>query len=94
MDSSQISEARVADMKAGVAKYLREERALYHRASEPLAANWKTAVQSYFPKSLLDTVRTVTLEGAHPATAVLRRSGGHEFRHVSGFRASRFRHLH
>jgi hypothetical protein len=51
-------------MVTGVAKYLREERALYHRASKPLAANWKTAVQSYFPKSLLDTVRIVALEDA------------------------------
>ena len=64
MDPSQFSEARVAEMVAGITKYYREERALYLRASEPLAANWKTAVQHYFPKSLLDTVRTVALEGA------------------------------
>lgn len=64
MDSSHISEARVAEMVSGVAQYLREERALYLRVCEPLAANWKTAVQSYFPRSLLDTVRIVTLEGA------------------------------
>lgn len=64
MDTSQIFEARVAEMVAGITKYFREERTLYLRASEPLAANWKTAVQSHFPISLLDTVRTVALEGA------------------------------
>ncbi|HET8925795.1 MAG TPA: hypothetical protein VFN26_22620 [Candidatus Acidoferrum sp.] len=64
MDPSQFSEARVAEMTNGVVKYLQEERALYLQASEPLSANLRTAVQSYFPKSLLDIVRTVTLEGA------------------------------
>jgi hypothetical protein len=64
MDPSQFSEARVAEIVSGVAKYLREERALYLRTSEPLTANWKSAVQLYFPKTLLDTVRIVMLEGA------------------------------
>jgi hypothetical protein len=64
MDPSQFSEARVSEMINGVVKYLREERALYLRASEPLSANLRTAVQAYFPKSLLEIVRTVRLEGA------------------------------
>jgi hypothetical protein len=61
MDPLQISEARVAEMAAGVAKYLRDERTLYVPTSEPLAANWKAIVQHYFPKALLDTIRTVIL---------------------------------
>ena len=64
MDPSQLSEARVAEMIAEVAAYLRQERSLYLRASDPLAPNWKTALQHYFPKALLDSVKTVTLEGA------------------------------
>jgi hypothetical protein len=61
MDSSQLTEARVAKMVAGVATYLRDERALYLPVSEPLAANWKSNVEDYFPKGLLETVRTVIL---------------------------------
>jgi hypothetical protein len=61
MDTSQFSETRAAEMAAGVAKYLWDESALYLPASEPLAANWKTTVQHYFPKVLLDVVRTVIL---------------------------------
>jgi hypothetical protein len=64
MDPPQFSEARVAEMIAGVVNYFQQERALYLRAGEPLAENWKTAVHSYFPETLLDTVKTVTLEGA------------------------------
>ena len=60
-DPSQFSEARVAKMVAGVATYLRDERALYLPASEPLAANWKAHVEHYFPKALLETVGTVIL---------------------------------
>jgi hypothetical protein len=39
MNPSQLLEDRVAQMLAGVAKYLQEERALYLSASEPLTAN-------------------------------------------------------
>lgn len=60
-DPSQFSEARVAKMVAQVATYLRDERALYLPASEPLAANWRAEVEEYFPKALLETVRTVIL---------------------------------
>lgn len=61
MDPSQFPEARIAKMVAEIASYLRDERALYLPASEPLAANWNTNVQHYFPKALLETVRTVIL---------------------------------
>jgi hypothetical protein len=64
MDPSQFSEPNVAGMVAGVTKYLRDDRALYFPASEPLVLEWKTSLRPYFPNSLLDTVRTVTLNGA------------------------------
>lgn len=65
MDSPEFSEARVTEMVAGVAKYLREERELYLSASEPLTTHWKSTVQPYFLKTLLDSVRIVVLvEGA------------------------------
>jgi hypothetical protein len=64
MDESQFPEPRVTEMIAGVAKYMRAERSRYLRASEPLASNLKTAVQHYFPKTLVERVKTVTLKGA------------------------------
>lgn len=64
MDPSQLPETRVMEMIAQVAAYLRQERSIYLRASEPLAPNWKTALQHYFSKTLLDTVKIVVLEGA------------------------------
>jgi hypothetical protein len=64
MDPAKLPEARVAEMVAGVATYMRQERELYFRASEPLAPDWRTAVQPYFSKSLLQRVRTVVLKGA------------------------------
>ena len=64
MDPAQIPESRVAEMVVEVTKYYRGERALYLRASELLAENWKALVGGYFPSALLDRVRTVALEGA------------------------------
>ena len=64
MDPGGLSEARVAEMISGVAAYMRQERNLYFRASELLTPEWRSAVQPYFSKTLLDTVRTVILKGA------------------------------
>jgi hypothetical protein len=64
MDPSPLPEPRVAEIIARVAEYMRKEHALYRPASDPLSAEWKNVLRSYFPKSLLDTVRAVTLEGA------------------------------
>src|SRR6267143_4472395 len=64
MDASQLPEARVAEMIAKVVAYFRQERALYHRATGPLAPVWKSSMQDHFSKSLLDTVKTITLNGA------------------------------
>lgn len=64
MDTSQLPEARVTEMIAQVVAYFRQERTLYQRASEPLVPVWKSALQKYFSKPLLDTVKTITLNGA------------------------------
>jgi hypothetical protein len=64
MDSSEFSETRIAGMVEHVEKYFRDERALYLPASEPLTVKWKSAVESHFPNSLLDSVRTIVLDGA------------------------------
>ncbi len=64
MDPAEVSEARLAEMVTGVAAYLRQEREIYFRASEPLMPSWRTAVQPYFSKSLLKRMRTVVLKGA------------------------------
>jgi len=64
MDPAEVSEARLAEMISGVAVYMRRERETYFRASDPLAPEWRTAVQAYFSKKLLESVRTVVLKGA------------------------------
>ena len=64
MDPSQLPESRVAEMIAEIAAYLRQERAVYLRASHPLTPAWKAPLGHYFPKTLLDNVKTITLEGA------------------------------
>jgi len=64
MDPTDLSEARVAEMISRVATYLRQERGLYSPASEPLTLGWRTAVQPYFSKILLENVRAVILKGA------------------------------
>jgi hypothetical protein len=64
MDSSEVPEARVAEMIAGITAYMQRERSLYLRASGPLAPIWKSSMQDHFSKSLLDSVKTITLNGA------------------------------
>jgi hypothetical protein len=64
MHPSPVPEARAADIIARVGEYMRKEHALYLPASDPLSAEWKSALQHYFPESLLGTVKTVALEGA------------------------------
>ncbi len=64
MDPAELTEARVAEMVSGVMAYLRRERELYFRASEPLSVGWRTAVQAYFSGTLLDSIRTIILKGA------------------------------
>lgn len=64
MDPTALPESRIAEMIAGVAKYFRQERALYLPASELLPAEWKSRFKNYFPQALLDKVKTVELDGA------------------------------
>src|SRR6266849_9171409 len=90
MDTSQLPEARVTEMIAKVVAYFRQERALYHRAGEPLAPVWKSSMQDHFSKSLLDTVKTITLGGARIPpppfySEAVAMSGGHfpDFVHLA-----------
>jgi hypothetical protein len=64
MNLLEIPELRIAEMIAGVKDYMRRERSLYLPASEPLTAEWRAVVRDYFPAPLLDSVKTLTLEGA------------------------------
>ena len=64
MEPARPSEERVAEMISGVAAYLRQEREIYFRASDPLIPEWKTSVQPFFSRALLEKVRTVVLKGA------------------------------
>jgi hypothetical protein len=64
MDPSALPESQIAEMVDGVAKYMRQERSLYLPASEPLPQEWKSKLKSYFPQALLDSVKTVELDGA------------------------------
>ena len=63
MNPQEFTQARIAEMVAGVAAYYRKERELYIRHSEPLAANLRAAIQPYFSKELLDRLKTITLTG-------------------------------
>ena len=63
MEPAELSEERVAEMISGVAAYLRQERKIYFRASEPLSLDWRAAVGPFFSKALLESVRTVVLKG-------------------------------
>jgi hypothetical protein len=64
MDPAEFPEARVAKMIAEVAAYLRKERALYLPASNSLTPAWRATLKPYFSNTLLDSVKTVTLDGA------------------------------
>ena len=64
MEPADLPEARVAETVSQVRAYYRQERDTYFRASDPLAQEWRTAVQAYFSKTLLESVRTVVLKGA------------------------------
>ena len=64
MNSSQFPEERIQDAVSRVATYLREERELYVRHSEPLAIDLRARMQGYFPEALLSTLKTIILTGA------------------------------
>ncbi|HYT21834.1 MAG TPA: hypothetical protein VEW05_16595 [Candidatus Polarisedimenticolia bacterium] len=64
MNPVELPEARVTEIISGVAAYLRRERELYFRASEPLDPGWRAAVQDYFSDALLGSIKTIILKGA------------------------------
>ena len=64
MHPGRLTEARIAEIIAGVAAYFSGERRLYLPHSEPLAAGWRKTLEPYFSTEPLDKLRTVTLEGA------------------------------
>jgi hypothetical protein len=90
MDPLQLPEERVAEMIARIIAYMQRERSLYLRASDFLLPTWKTTMQSYFPKALLDTVKAITLGGARIPpppfySEAVAMSGGHfpDFVHLA-----------
>lgn len=64
MNPNEFSDTSIAEMVAGVAAYMRQERDLYERHSEPLAANLRAVIQPYFSAELLSCLKTITLHGA------------------------------
>jgi len=64
LNPGEFTEARIGEMVAGVSAYFRGERNLYFRHSEPIAAEWRSAIGPFFSAELLDKLRTVTLVGA------------------------------
>jgi hypothetical protein len=63
MNRQEFTEASIAEMVAGVIVYYRQERELYVRHSEPLAANLRAKLQPYFSEELLGRLKTITLTG-------------------------------
>jgi len=64
MDAQQFTEASILEMVAGVTKYLREERQVYLRHSEPLTPDVRQTIEGFFSADLLARLRTITLTGA------------------------------
>jgi hypothetical protein len=54
MTPQEFTQPTIAEMVTGVAAYYRQEREMYARHSEPLAANLRAVIQPYFSKELLD----------------------------------------
>ena len=63
MTPQESAQPSVAEMVAGVMAYYRQEREMYVRHSEPLAANLRAKLQPYFPEELLDRLKPITLTG-------------------------------
>jgi hypothetical protein len=64
MNPSEFTETTIAEMVATVGAYLRGEREVYVRHSEPLDVNLRAVIQPYFSKELLSRLKTITLHGA------------------------------
>ena len=64
MDAGAFPEERIREMVSRVAAYLREEREVYVRHSEPLSADLRAGIQGYFPDELLGRLKIIILKGA------------------------------
>ncbi len=64
MNAQQFTEASIAEMVAGVKKYLHTEREVYLRHSEPLTPDVLQMIEGFFSADLLARLRTITLTGA------------------------------
>jgi hypothetical protein len=63
MNPKEFTEGRILEMVAEVSAYMRQERDMYLRHSEPLATDLKKAIHGFFPQELLGRLKTITLEG-------------------------------
>jgi hypothetical protein len=63
MNPKEFTEGRIAEMVAEVSAYMRQERDMYLRHSEPLATDLEKAIHGFFSQELLERVKTITLEG-------------------------------
>jgi hypothetical protein len=64
MNPPEFTQAKIAEMAAGVAAYMRQERDMYVRHSESLAAKLRATIQPYFSAELLDRLKAITLHEA------------------------------
>ena len=63
MNPQEFTPAIIAEMVARVSSYMREEREVYFRHSEPLPSDLRAAMQGYFSEELLGRLKTITLTG-------------------------------
>jgi hypothetical protein len=62
MNPREFTAERIGEMVAGVSEYMRQERDMYVRHSEPLTIHLKKAIQGFFPQELLGCLKTITLK--------------------------------
>jgi hypothetical protein len=63
MNPQEFTEDRIVEMVAEVSAYMRQERDMYLRHSEPLSTHLTKAIQGFFPQQLLGRLKTITLTG-------------------------------
>ena len=64
VNPGEFTESRILEMVAGVTAYFRGEQQLYLPHSEPLGGEWRSAIEPYFSKEMLDRVKILVLQGA------------------------------
>ena len=63
MNAPEFTEARILEMVAGVKAYLKKEREVYVRHSEPLTPSLRQVIDGFFSAEVLDKLKTITLTG-------------------------------